>query len=79
VSRLTDLLLWNGLILLYALLLGVLLVQHGIFYSFPPNMDNIVVVNPLVYIFLMFAIFAFWKFSSYAEERAKVLPEEEEE
>ncbi len=71
-----NIVLWNLVILLWSLLLGILLVQHSMFYEFPPNVSRWLDVSPMVYVFLMGAIYMFWKGSSYAEERAKVLPEE---
>lgn len=48
------------------LMIATLLIQHQtFFYSFPPNLDKIIVVNPLAYLFLTVGIFILIKVTHY--------------
>lgn len=64
----------NGLLFCLCALFTIGLIQHAMFfYSFPPDPDRYVIVNPMAYLVLTIILFISFKLSHYLAEKGEII------
>ncbi len=64
---------WNLVLLLLGLLIGFIIIQHAMFYSFPPNLDAFIYIQKEVYFVFSLLFLLSVRTLSYVESKLRGL------